>query len=553
MAQHLERLGLSLPAFLLFSIASVLSVPLAFLERSVPLLTMTLLGISITVVAGVTAWLLYLASRGLRLGGPLRLAVFAVQLIIIGLVRGVAFYYFVEIAGAEQPAPLGFRVLNSIIVTLIWLWLACAVVTGRREYLRTYRTLVNQAVFSTAARDDSNARTGPIEIADLDSAANIVALKGDLSEIRRVVAQSGLTEESLVRAATAVREVIEKTLRPMSHRLWFNATEGTPQVRARGLISDAVSNLRYATWRVLGICSVLMLFGGLAFLPLGTNLLTVAISTVVLGTLLAAHTVTLRRWSGPHLLFNTVYLCATGILTYLVTYWGLSIFSPSATETFSALVWIMPFAVWIVVWADSALRLIARDRRVITSALRDNASGSEQVEQELLASYLHNSLQSELTGIAYQLESSARTLDSRQSRQSLERLGALISRSISQDFANFTETPLARISRIVDAWAGIAEVTISISPEISEEDARLTLVVQIIEEGITNAVRHAGATIVHAAVTPVGENLSLELTSNQPVRAGASAGLGSAWLERYSLDNKIQSTQTGTTMLTVEL
>ena len=544
-----RHLRITPAAFLLFSIASVLSAPLAYLTTDAPVLLVLMLGAVITLAAAVAAWGLTLLTTAWKMSTLLHTIVFVAELVVIGVIRGITFYTMAGVLQLPQPATLGFRIVNSVVVTLIWLWLACAVVTGRREYLHTYNTLVNQAVFSTAQR--SSGVSGK-PAAELDELENIVALKANLSEIEQHLAFTGITTESLRQAATQVRGEIENTLRPMSHRLWFNATEGTPQLRAKGLITDALTPLRFTLWRVLGICIVLMFVGGLAFLPLNVNLLTIGVSSVVLCALLTAYQLMTRRRPG-HLAGSIAFLALTGFLTFCITYLVLQAVMSEAIHTFSAMAGVIPLAVWVVVWADSALALVSQDRAAITAALRSASPRSNTVEFERLASYLHNSLQSELTGIAYQLEQSAVSLDSQDPRQSLERLGALISRSISQDFANFTETPLDRISRIQDAWSGIAEVNIFFAPDIPTHDSRLVLAVQVIEEAITNSVRHSGATEIDIRVTSKEENLLIELSSNRPLHTVEQPGVGTAWLDRYALARHEHSSTKGKSTLLVEL
>lgn len=548
MKTRLRHIRITPSSFLLFSIASVLSAPLAYLKTDAPVLLVLLLGVVITAIAGVVAWGLTQLTFTWKMSPLLHIIVFVAELVVIGVIRGIAFYAMAEIFHLPQPATLSFRILNSVIVTVIWLWLACAVVSGRREYLHTYNTLVNQAVFNTAQRSSGIPGKPGVELDELE---NIVALKANLSEIEQRLAFTGITEESLRRAANQVRGEIENTLRPMSHRLWFNATEGTPQLRAKGLITDALTPLRFTLWRVLGICIVLMFVGGLAFLPLNVNLLTIGVSSVVLCALLTAYQLISRRSSRGHLLGSIFFLTLTGLLTFGLTYLVLYAVMPETTHTFSAMAGVIPLAVWVVVWSDSALALVSQDRAAITAALRSPTS--HNIDYERLASYLHNSLQSELTGIAYQLEQSASSLDSQDPRQSLERLGALISRSISQDFANFTETPLDRITRIQDAWSGIAEVNMSFSADIPPDDSRLVLAVQVIEEAITNSVRHGNATEIDIRVTTQEENLLIELSSNRPLHTVEQPGVGTAWLNRYALARHQHISADGKSRLFVEL
>lgn len=554
MFNRFEAVTISLPAFALYAVASVVSVPLAFLSGTFDALSVTLISLCITAIAGCVAWFTQLARHALNPTGPIAAAVFLTQLALIGVCRGVAFFAFTDWFDLDQPTSLMFRVINSLVMTFIWLGLACAVVSGHRAYIRQYRKLVNQAVFTEVERTSGGFVPNSI---DIDRFENVVALKANLAKIYEQVSQAGMDQAALEAAASSVRHEIEATVRPLSHRLWFNATDGTPQVRPTGLIVDALGRLQFSIARVLFICILPTFVGGLAFLPLTVNIATVVISTATLALLLFAYRGFTRRSARPHPFWNAVFILSSGILTFAVTEQLLvAVLGTQAAAPFAAMAWIIPGAVAIVVWADSALHLVQADRKTISHSLRpERSQGIEAAalrDSERLASYLHNSLQSELTGLAFQLEHSARDPNVVSSRQSLEQLAALIRRSMSEDFAHFSELPSERITRVVTAWSGIVDIEVFIDAAISHEDARLALAVQIVEECITNAVRHAGATFIRARVSLVGADMQVEFASNVQTVPTKGNGMGWQWLERYSLNQThISDGDSGSTLTVV--
>lgn len=531
-------LALSVPAYLFFSIASVLSAPLAFIKSSYDPILLIMLGVCITAIGAACAIVLHYVAKAWGIFNRWPISAFFTQLVLIGLVRGWAFYVLIDVFSLSQPSDLSFRLFNSVLTTIIWMTLASAVIEGQRSYLNSYRTLVNQAVFDTAkpsrttVKTSSNSSTASVE---LDKLENIVALKANLSAIHEAVSVTGISEESLAHAAASVRYQIESLLRPMSHRLWFNTEQGRPQVKLGGLMEDSLRSLRFSIPRVIIICLLPTLVGGIVFISWQLNLLTVSIFTCVLLICLLAYKKLAPKEVNPW--WNLLFMLGSGIIT--ITIANLIFIALNLQEmstTFSSLEIIVPLVIVIVLWADSTLILVSQDRKTISAALVGDSQIPAQIaSQDRLASYLHNSLQSELTGIAYQLEHSAQHIDSPESRHSLEQLGALIGRSISQDFANFTETPLSRIQRVTEAWSGIASITISIDEEISDTDPRLVIAVQIIEEGIANAVRHSGATHIEAELNQSEENLLMLLTSDGLSNNRNAAGVGTKWLSRYAI------------------
>lgn len=543
---------LSIPAFLLYSLASVISVPTAFLNTDTELITLLTLGVIITAVSGLIAWLMFRITGDWGKQPGTKFGVFLIQVCAIGALRGLALYMLTPVFGLEQPTTLAFRVTNSMLVTLIWLTLAAAAITSQRAYRDKYRTLVNQAVFTTARGEVTGEERSPIALDELE---NIAALKSNLAAIHSHLAQSGVSSESLTNAAASVRAEIEETLRPMSHRLWFDARDGSPRVRLRGLLVDALTELRYSTARVIFVCVVPALIGGMVFLPLTTNLIAVILSTLVLLVLLSSYRL-IKLNRADKLWANSVFITVIGVVFGAVYLSCLAVSLPAAAVAYSGMAWVFPLTVWLVMWADSTVMMVSQDRHTLSQALQsrqDRAVNTARPEQVRLASYLHNSLQSELTGIAYQLENSAKNADSVEARRSLEQLGSLINRSISQDFTNFTETPSSRIKRIIDAWSGIAEVTIESHGIITEADPRHVLAIQVIEEGITNAVRHSGANEIRVSLREVGHNLEIELSSNKPASSTPGEGVGTVWLEHFSIEQHMLRTVNGRSVLTVVL
>ena len=105
----------------------------------------------------------------------------------------------------------------------------------------------------------------------------------------------------------------------------------------------------------------------------------------------------------------------------------------------------------------------------------------------------------------------------------------------------------------MEAWSGIAEVSIRLDHSVSEGDPRLVMAVQVIEEGITNAVRHSGASEISAVISTQGENLQIALRSNQPARVDSGSGMGTAWLARYAIETHQLTNKNGRSVLAVTL
>jgi glucose-6-phosphate-specific signal transduction histidine kinase len=86
----------------------------------------------------------------------------------------------------------------------------------------------------------------------------------------------------------------------------------------------------------------------------------------------------------------------------------------------------------------------------------------------------------------------------------------------------------------VDAWAGIAELTLELDPKLWEDQQLASLALQIAEESVSNSVRHLEASQIAITVSIAKQNIMV-VETNGTQQIGGSAGMGSAWLQEVSL------------------
>jgi signal transduction histidine kinase len=161
-----------------------------------------------------------------------------------------------------------------------------------------------------------------------------------------------------------------------------------------------------------------------------------------------------------------------------------------------------------------------------------------------VASYLHNSLQSQLLAIAGQMEISAQNLDEDEFRKNFDLLKVSLENPLRKDFSHFMNNPLPRLNRLERAWRGIANVKITIGEEVLQDHNRNILIAQLIEESIANAVRHSNAkTILVSAQLVQGGRVQLTVQNDGASTPTTNNGIGTAWLDHFAPNswNRIHS------------
>ena len=86
--------------------------------------------------------------------------------------------------------------------------------------------------------------------------------------------------------------------------------------------------------------------------------------------------------------------------------------------------------------------------------------------------------------------------------------------------------PEVKIKKIIDAWKGIADISVVLPPFEQLNDGILRSSVQLIEEAVANSIRHAKATDIKISGILKKELLTITIISNGEPMTKGKAGLG---------------------------
>lgn len=545
-----ENLRLSRTGYYLFSIPSIFAVPLAtaWSETSYPFSTAFIIGILLTVLT----YVIYLGLLLIRNRVPSKFEEdykFATAAVIFtGICRGFLFYGILEFLDFEQPSSLMQRVLNSTFTTVIWFGLANIVVEVNRRYRRKFRAILSQLLVVNL-RNSGSAQAGFAVIAH-----DLALLQTQLQDSYSSAKEASDDSDSMRTAAEEIRTQIEVALKPLSKRLWLESMYEYPQLKFSRLIGDSIWNLKYPFFPTAAILTMSTLVN---LAPASGTTYSIGSGFSLLVSFCLLEFVRRRLvaiFSSLKSQINLLFVTTVGIFTGFSSATALNLFDKDGSY-FLALV-LAPYISAIVI-VGSAITLALSDRREILSnmskgakRLTENTNHSMQSSQA--ASYIHNSLQSELTALAQQFEMVAANPNKKQSEIVLERLDALIRRSMGEDFSNFLESPEARLDRVLKSWDEIVTLKVNIDKLLFTDTSRGMLFVQLIEECLANSVRKGNATEITITATFNDSRLEVEIKDNGRFNAENGAGIGTAWIERFAASGVITAVEGGT-LLKAEL
>lgn len=450
---------------------------------------------------------------------------FAALAAFVGAVRGIVFVQVAPMLGVALVSDDLAQIVNSVVSAVVWLTLAGLVMGGRDRYRRRYRALLLQGETQT----------------DWDSHPSVTQVK---SSLRQALARAGeSSDRELNEVADAIRHEIETNIRPLSHRLWFGVQDEEPRSRFIPLMRDSL-----AVWSVpVGFVSVVWfttaIIGGARWIGLERAFVAVVASTVLLIVLVIA----IGKWTpGSPWLRGSALIGGSVVVVIASDGVARALGYESRLYADIGLIVLLPITITAFVATAAAISLAAADRRMVLEVAERESR--EIVERRRQSTFLHNSFQSELTGMALQLDEAARSGSTDEAREALERVHALLARSISQDFADFHEDPRMRVDRVIAGWRGICDVSIDLVGSCLD-DPRLVLGVQAMEEIIANAVRHGRASTVRICVESTPEGLVIVCESDAHIVSRSEphrTGLGSQVLEAMtSQEVEFESTATG--------
>lgn len=420
----------------------------------------------------------------------------------VGTVRGLVFVELADAWGIGLSADNATQIANSTVSAIVWLTLAGLVIGSRNRYRGKYRALLLQG--------DSDV--------DWDRHPSVEQVKRNLGELLNRPNAHTRVDPSEV--ADAIRHEIDTNIRPLSHRLWFGAEGQEPRSRLLPLVRDALTAWTVPVRTLAIVWFLTSMLGGARWLGLEQGVLASVVSTVLLIVimLLIGRVVPSSLWwrSGALAVGSVVVVVGTDGFLRLIGY-------PSRLYLDTGSLLLLPVTITALILVSAAISLVESDRRTILEVAERESREIANAKRQ--STFLHNSFQSELTGMALQLDQAARSGSAEESRAALERVHALLARSISEDFVNFQENPLERIDRIVGGWRGICEVSIDFDAP-TRDDPRLGAAVQAIEEIIANAVRHAGASSLHVRIGTSSRGMVIQVESDVCVVGEGRAGEG---------------------------
>ena len=457
----------------------------------------------------------------------------------------------VAIALVGKTSAIGF-LEYELLAFGAWFWIGLILFLDQVDRARRNRiVLVNQKI--------------RLELASLQQMVLLEEMRKDLhSEIevelnpnREVL---GRRLEELERSSTAlaggdvpemIRQIADSSIRPLSRRLWMNPDDGVPAIRWRTTVLETVKNepfrpLALIVIHVLGTLAT----NSLIFGATTASLMALSVSAYVLVVTIPAN-LGMKRHPNHHqaLFLGACFLLQLNVIPMAI--WRNSISPSSGSMTWIA---VQVVASILLILITSGFASWNRMRRSIDSLYLETIDSTQvqtiaqsraatDLAQEL-SQELHGTLQTKLVACAMASDYAISSGDLDMLKLALYEAQRVLSSNL--ELAESDRTVSAEVRHKISLWEGLCEFTTSIDPLVDlraygDEKASRT-VGRVVEEGISNALRHGEAGFISVTITPdSNDGIRIVVTDDGKGPTENSPGIGSAFLSQatrgqWSLD-----------------
>jgi signal transduction histidine kinase len=195
--------------------------------------------------------------------------------------------------------------------------------------------------------------------------------------------------------------------------------------------------------------------------------------------------------------------------------------------------------------ASSLVLALHEDRSQVFKALGDALkekdlqllvrSGRQAHSDADYAQYLHAEVQSQLLACKLLLlkaaESEFTLFEPEVTKQIIDRF-----EKIKQPYERpAARIPSKRVDELEKSWAGIAEISSELSPELGTLHSYSDVLSQLIEESVVNSIRHGKAQEIHIRSFPTPGLINVVITDNGQLKEGnTGSGLGTILFDTFA-------------------
>ena len=468
-------------------------------------------------------------------------------LVCLGTIRGFALVIFGRELEIVDTVIDEFRIINSAIAFPTWFAFFALAIEARRQYQKEFNHLFNQFLErepnqTTTTRVKMGVQDSDVLMERLQAAASLLGseIQDAINEIKP---KNDYTFES-----QKIQKLIDTELRPTSRQLWRKSNSGIPTISKIDFLRITLLEQK------LSVNLAIMFTGPLLFIGViggyGLKAALIQTSALILPVLISFELMEKaqnRKWISR----RASNLTVLGLSWFIPIPLQFSLVSQNIriTEAVSAFI-VFQTALWVVLVCVligfNMFYSINRGRQTVLKSLealmQDEkylefiVGETESVRDIDLSRYLHGEVQTGLTASVLLMRQASKSGDVALARQALENAVKILNQNHIEGYKRSLSSNEIHLAQIVSGWRGIADVDISLKCLSQIPKGRVRDVVELIAEGVTNAIRHGRATKVIVFDEEEESLIRLHIRSNATELPKGKSGLGTEMFNQLALN-----------------
>lgn len=499
-------------------------------------------GIAVSLIGyGATGAVLWLASVTLLRHRRERAAPLIVVMGVAGVawaLRSAVFAWSIEWAGLPSSASpvqrlvFGFVLGTVVVPVMAWILDGLAEFRDRRDEALTRLVEERVSVDRQAAYVEAM-RAGLVD-----------QVSASLSQARSDVDDLDLSSASMPQdAIDAMERVSRDAIRQVSRETWQEGRKAS-RVSVGQVVGVAAATKPFQLWIIAFLAPFWAVAAARTF-DVSVVSAAVVASAVFLATVIIGANALVPRATGSIFLSYAaavVLLGGVGGVTYVTMTWLV----PSGESTREVVQVSILASVTVVVAVPMAGLAhavgVAGDRSL--DVLRESITAAE-VRREALAQQegrlrqeiaiaLHGTVGANLTAATMRLRKAIDDGDVTASAEALAESRRLLDVDLHTLLLREDADLVGALTSLADQWFGLVEISMTIDPRLQASSEATQAVVDVVTEGISNAVGHGGATRIDVTVTGSAGETMVVLEDDGAPFVGGQPGLGTRMLDAHA-------------------
>lgn len=473
-------------------------------------------------------------------GAKFSVAYILFALFTSGALRGIAIGQAAPIFDlADSIAPV-VRAINSGITVVIWMGIIGLMLEAQSSYVREYQDLYQRFLMLKSGRLPDGRALNSGRLSEI--AEQVAQMTSPVRTKLAKLSEGSFTDAQVREAVADLQQVVKEQIRPLSHRLWFDRTSHLLKFRISNLLLDAFKTDETPILFFTALTTFSIFVGTTVSMGINIGAVISLIFGITIYMLFTLEKLLLKiemiksRFIHPIflILVATVPLLLTHVYFNLseIAYWSLYSNVGVAGSVFLTAIFTTMLSQSLI---DRAKIIDILTTQITSGYVEEHLQAiARMTEDSEIASYLHSSLQSELTAVALKLDQAAKSGNRDEVKSIIQYAQIVIERDLTVSFHAGEHSPLERINALLDAWRGIADIKIDLQKIELCETQVLTDISQVIEEAVSDAVRFGNANLISISGDASPDHYYFKVTDNGKSKPQGGSGLGTILLDEIA-------------------